>query len=152
MISDDPSNPNLNKQLRILGICWVLYGVIRLVSAVWLATVGNTATLMFGAILNRVPDRFTLMSYFHFVYGLVVAVSSICGALGFLAGAALLLGARIGRTLAIVAALLSVSSIPLGTTLGIYTLIVLLAWNPQRKSAAISATPVSNLKRQPSPL
>ena len=133
----------------MLGVCWALYGILRLLTAVWLASFSNTATLMFGALLNRVPDPFTLMSFFHFFYGVLVAVSAVCGILGVLAGLALLSGAQSGRMLAIIAAFLSVSSIPLGTTLGIYTLIVLLAWNARRKSATATGTPISNLKRQP---
>ena len=133
----------------MLGVCWALYGILRLVTAVWLAFFSSTATLMFGALLNRVPDPFTLMNFFHFFYSLLVAVSAACGILGVLAGLALLSGAQSGRMLAIIAAFLSVSSIPLGTTLGIYTLIVLLAWNARRKSATATGTPISNLKRQP---
>jgi hypothetical protein len=149
VIPDDPSNPNLNRHLRMLGVCWALYGILRLLTAVWLAFFSSTAILMFGALLSRVPDPFTLMNCFHFFYGLLVAVSAACGILGVLAGLALLSGAQSGRMLAIIAAFLSVSSIPLGTTLGIYTLIVLLAWNARRKSATVPGTPISNLKRQP---
>jgi hypothetical protein len=72
----------------------------------------------------------------------------VCGILGVLAGLALLSGARSGPTLAIVASFLSLSSIPLGTTLGIYTLIVLLRWSP-RNAATLSGVHVSSLKRQP---
>jgi hypothetical protein len=43
-----------------------------------------------------------------------------------LAGLALLANRRPARKLALLAAFLSVSEIPIGTTLGIYTLIVLL--------------------------
>jgi hypothetical protein len=149
MNSDDSSNPNLNRHLRILGICWVLYGIVRLATAVCLAIFSNTATLMFGALLNRVPDPFTLMNIFHFLYGLLVAISAVGGILGLLAGVALLAGAQSGRTLAIVAASLSLWSLPLGTTVGIYSLIVLLAWSPRRISAPVPGTPMSTLKRQP---
>lgn len=149
MISGDPDHPNLNRHMRTLGICWVLYGVVRTVTAVWLFVFSSTAALMFGALLNRVPDPFTLMNTFHFLYGLLVAISTICGALGVMAGIALLGGARFGRTLAIVAALLSLSNIPLGTTLGIYSLIVLLDRSPRRISEAVPGAPGSSLKRQP---
>ena len=137
----------ITRHLRILGICWVLYGIIRLATAVWLALFSNTATLMFGALLNRVADPFTLMNVFHFLYALVVAVSAVCGILGFLAGLALLSGAR--PTLAIIAGFLSLPSIPLGTTLGIYTLIILLRWNPSPNAAALPGVHASSLKRQP---
>jgi hypothetical protein len=149
MIPDEPITPNMTGHLRILGVCWVLYGILRIVTAVGLALFTNTATVMFGALLNRVADPFTLMSEFHFFYGLAVAISAICGVLGVLAGLALLAGNRSGRTLAIVAAFLSLSSIPLGTTIGIYSLIVLLTWSPRRTSSASSGVPLPGMKRQP---
>lgn len=140
---------SLTRHLRILGICWLLYGILRLVSAVWLALFSKTATLMFGALLGRVPDPFSLMNIFHFLYGLLVAVSAVRGILGVCAGLALLAGIRSGRTLAITAAFLSLSSIPLGTTLGIYSLIVLLIWSPQWTSPVASSVEITNLKREP---
>jgi hypothetical protein len=94
--------------------------------AALLAVYSGTATVMFGALLNRVPDPFTLMEAFHFMYIVWIALSVVCGILGFIAGLALLRGQRPGRTLALIAGFLSLSNIPLGTALGIYTLIVLL--------------------------
>jgi hypothetical protein len=109
-----------------MGSCWIVYGVIRLIVAVCLVVYSGTATVMFGALLNRVPDPFTLMTDFHVIYTLLIALSAVCGILGIVAGLALLAGNRVGRTLALIAAFLSLSDIPLGTTLGIYTLVVLL--------------------------
>jgi hypothetical protein len=94
--------------------------------AVCLVVYGRTAALMFGALLNRVPDPFTLLGIFHFLYTLMIVLSAVCGILGLIAGLALLAGQRSGRTLALLAGFLSLSNIPLGTTLGIYTLVVLL--------------------------
>src|ERR1700722_8417811 len=107
MYSDDLVTHNLGRQLRILGACWLIYGIICFVSALWLVSFTNTATVMFGALLNRVSDPLAI----------------VCGVLGVLAGLALVAGQRFGRVTAIIAALLSLSSIPLGTTLGIYSLI-----------------------------
>jgi hypothetical protein len=95
-----------------MGICLVLFS--------------GTATVMFGALLGRVPDPFALMSDFHIAYAAIVVLSVLCGLFGLLAGLALLANQRPARMLAIIAAFLSVSEIPFGTTLGIYTLIVLL--------------------------
>jgi hypothetical protein len=53
-------------------------------------------------------------------------LSAVCGLFAFIAGAALIGGLRSGRKLALIAAVLSVSDIPLGVTLGIYTLVELL--------------------------
>jgi len=81
---------------------------------------------MFGALLARVPNPFALMSDFHIVYAGIVVLAFLCGLFGILAGLALLANQRVARMLALLAAFLSVSKIPFGTTLGIYTLIVLL--------------------------
>jgi len=126
MSSHDTVAPSLSRHLRTLGICWIVYGVIRLIMAVCLVIYGSTATVMFGTLLNRVPDPLTLMSVFHFMYTVMIALSAVCGILGLMAGLALLAERRLGRMLALVAGFLSLSNIPLGTTLGIYTLIMLL--------------------------
>ena len=149
MISDDPSTQNASQHLRILGICWVAYGLIRLAIAVFLAFFANTATVMFGALLNRVPDPFTMMSIFHFFYGLLLVFSVVCGIVGVLAGIALLSGARSGPSVATVAGFLSLSDIPLGTTLGIYTLIVFLAWSARRRTNSVSDVQRPKLNREP---
>jgi hypothetical protein len=122
--SNDLVAPGLGGHTRLLGICWVAYGIIRLAMAVWLVSFAGTATLMFGALLNRVADPFTLMGIFHFLYAATVVLSIICGLIGLVAGLALLGGQRSARTLCLIAGFLSLPNIPLGTTLGIYTLIV----------------------------
>lgn len=114
---------------RILGICWMLYGILRLLMALWLILFSGTATVMFGALLMRVPNPFALMSDFHILYGTLVVLSILCGVLGLLAGAVLLSKSSTARTLPLLAAFFSVSEIPFGTTLGIYTLVVLLRSN-----------------------
>lgn len=126
MTSNDLVAPGLGDHARRLGICWVIYGVIRLAVAVFLISFGGTATLMFGALLNRVADPFTLMGAFHFLYAVAVVVSAACGLFGLVAGFALLGGQRSARTLCLIAGFLSLPNLPFGTTLGIYTLIVCL--------------------------
>jgi hypothetical protein len=111
---------------RTLGVCWLVYGFLRCVVGILLVLFSGTATVMFGALLNRVPNPFALMGDFHIVYAGMVVLSVLCGFFGVLAGLALLANQRSARMLALVAAFLSVSEIPFGTTLGIYTLIVLL--------------------------
>lgn len=124
MTSNDMVVPSLGDQTRPLGVCWVIYGVIRLATAVWMIGFAGTATLMFGALLNRVADPFTLMGAFHFLYAAAIVLSIVCGLLGVVAGLALLGGQRSARTLCLIAGFLSLPNLPLGTTLGIYTLIV----------------------------
>jgi hypothetical protein len=149
MIPDDQVPPKPIRHLRILGICWVLYGILCLVSSVGLFLFRNTATVMFGALLSRVRDPFSMMNLFHFLYGLRIAIAGATGILGIMAGFGLLGGARFAKTLAIVAAFLSLSSIPLGTTLGIYSLIVLLTSSHDPAFTAVSGVSAPNVKRLP---
>lgn len=81
---------------------------------------------MFGALLVRVPNPFALMSDFHAIYGALIVLSILCGIIGILAGVVLLGSKSSGRTLPLIAAFLSLSEVPFGTTLGIYTLVILL--------------------------
>ena len=111
---------------RTLGICWIIYGIIRLAMALWLFFFNGTATVMFGALLSRAPDPFTLMSEFHVIYVGLIVLSVLCGVLGLLGGMAMMGGQGSGRSVVILAAFLSLSEMPLGIALGVYTLIVLL--------------------------
>jgi hypothetical protein len=82
---------------------------------------------MFGALLSRVADPFTLMSIFHFLYIVAILVAVLSGLIGIIAGFALLAGRSSARSLSLGAGFLSLCDIPLGTTLGIYTLIIFLS-------------------------
>jgi hypothetical protein len=116
---------------KFLGLCWVIYGVLRLAMAIWLVLFTGTATVMFGALLGRVPNPFVLMGWFHMSYALAIVISALAGIFGLLGGVTLLSGARAGRMLLLVAAFLSLSEIPLGLTLGVYTLVVFLRLQPR---------------------
>jgi hypothetical protein len=116
-------NSRLNSST--LGSLWIVYGILRLVAVVLLILFTGTATVMFGALLNRVPDPYTLMTTFHILYIAAIIVTALSGLCGLFAGLNLLAG-KSARTLPLVAAFLSVADLPLGTTLGIYTLILYL--------------------------
>jgi hypothetical protein len=110
----------------ILGVLWIAYGILRLIVAVGLVMFSGTATLMFGALLTRVANPFALMADFHMIYTATIALSILCGVLGILAGLAFLGSQQPPRVLGLLAGFFSVSEVPFGTTLGIYTLIILL--------------------------
>jgi hypothetical protein len=126
MSLDQSAAGNLSGHRQILGVCWIVYGIFRLIMGICLVLFSGTATVMFGALLSRAPDPFALMGDFHIVYVGIVVLTALCGLFGLLAGLVLLANQRPARMLALLAAFLSVSEIPFGTTLGIYTLIVLL--------------------------
>lgn len=126
MTVDDSSTRSLSGPHRTLGTLWIVYAIFRAIIGIALILWSATATLMFGALLSRVADPFSLMSEFHIVYIGLIVLSFICALLGLLAGLALLAGQGSARNLAILAAFFSVSEIPFGITLGIYTLVVFL--------------------------
>jgi len=108
-----------------LGALWFIYAILRLIAVVLLVLYAGTATVMFGALLTRVTDYQTFMAIFHILYTAAIIVTALSGLFGLLAGLALLAG-KSARTLSLVAAFLSLSDLPLGTTLGVYTMIVFL--------------------------
>lgn len=117
---------NPGRNWSILGSLWLIYGIIRLAVVILLILYSGTATVMFGALLARVPDYLPLMTVFHFFYAVAIIVTVLAGLCGIFAGLALLAGKPSASSLALTAGFLSVSDIPLGTTLGIYTLIIFL--------------------------
>lgn len=129
MPSEDFATSGLGNQRRTLGFLWIVYAIFRLIVGIALILWSGTATVMFGALLARVPDPFSMMAEFHIVYMGVIVLSFVCAVLGIFAGLALLANGGSARILAILAAFFSVSEIPFGTTLGIYTLLVFLRSN-----------------------
>ena len=117
-------NPRANSST--LGALWIVYAILRLVAVILLVLYTGTATVMFGALLTRVPDPFTLMTIFHILYIAAIIVTALSGLFGLFAGLALLAGKSTARALSLIAAFLSLSDLPLGVTLGIYTLIIFL--------------------------
>jgi len=86
----------------------------------------GVATVMFGALLSRVGNSSLWMDLFHAWYAVAILITILAGIFGLLGGAGLLTRRSSARTFSLVASFFSVSDLPLGTTLGIYTLIVSL--------------------------
>jgi uncharacterized membrane protein len=126
MSTNTLASGNPSRNWSALGSLWLVYGILRLAVVILLILYSATATVMFGALLSRVPDYLPLMTVFHIFYGVAIIVTALAGLFGILAGLALLVGRPSARALSLVAGFLSVSDIPLGTTLGIYTLIIFL--------------------------
>jgi hypothetical protein len=93
-------------------------------------------TVMWGALLNRVPNPFVWMSFFHFWLLGVIALLVVTGVFSFLAAVALLGGSRSGRNLGLIAGFLGLVTGPLGVLLGAYTLLVLFPRGTSTPAAA----------------
>jgi len=110
--------------MRSLGICWILYGVWRLLLGAVLVLGAETATVMFGALLSRVADPYSLMTLFHVVYVGNILYSAFCGVLAILSGVTLSGHGRNARGIAVLTSLFSLPDLPLGIVLASYTLYV----------------------------
>ena len=111
---------------RTLGVLWLIFGVLRVLGAVWMVLYSGTLTVMWGALLNRVPDPLSWMTMFHFFLTAAVVYYVILAIVSFLAAFSLLSRPASAGTLALVAAFLAVMSGPLGVALGIPTIVIFL--------------------------
>jgi|SRR3954470_3447861 hypothetical protein len=124
-----------NRQL--LGILWVVYSFVVFMGAGVLFVLANT---LFNNVRPMVTG--TQPVYFPgFLQPLLsfVSVVLICKALlGVIAGVGLLQRQHWARMIAIVAAFFALLSVPFGTALGIYTLVVLMSQNAEQEYAKIA--------------
>jgi hypothetical protein len=112
--------------MRNLGILWVVYGLLRLIMALGIFMWSATLTLMWGALLSRVPNPFALMDYFHLFLVFAIVLGIVAGIVAIIAGLALMSGGGSSRRLGLVAAFFGLINGPLGIALGAYTLVVLV--------------------------
>jgi|GEM_PF-2079132 len=117
----------LRRHTRIMGILWLIFGVMRIATALLLVIKSGVLALMWGALLNRVPDPQAWMKRFEAGLAVLAVVLIISAVASLGAGLALLSRARIGRILGIVAAFLGFVGGPPAVALAVYTLIILLS-------------------------
>jgi hypothetical protein len=116
--------------MRNLGVLWVVYGLLRLIVALGAFLYSGTLTLMWGALLNRVPNPFFLMDVFHVWLGFAIILGIIAGVVSIIAGLAMMSGGS-ARGLGLLASFLGLINGPLGIALGAYTLVLLVPANPR---------------------
>ena len=111
---------------RTLGMLWLIFGVLRLLGATWMVLYSGTLTVMWGALLNRVPDPLSWMTMFHFFLTAAVVFYIILGVFSLVAGFFLLDPPASARTVVLVASILALMSGPLGVALGVPTIVFFL--------------------------
>jgi len=112
--------------LRTLGVLWLVFGVIRALGAVWMVLYSGALTVMWGALLNRVPDPLSWMAMFHLFLTAAIVFYAILAIVSFLAGFSLLTRPTSAKTIGLLAAFLALVSGPLGVALGVATVVLLL--------------------------
>lgn len=111
--------------MRTCGILWIIYGLLRLIGALGVFMYSATLTLMWGALLSRVPHPFALMDFFHVFLVLVIILGIVAGVVCIIAGLNLMSGAASAHKLAYLAAFFGLTNGPLGIALGVFTLVFL---------------------------
>lgn len=104
----------------------MIYGVICLAEAVWIAMNDAALTTMWGTLVSRVGDPFAWMNSFRLLLVGVIALAVGAGFLALLAGMALMRRTSASRPLVMTASFLAILNGPLGIALGVYTLVLLV--------------------------
>jgi hypothetical protein len=128
------ANQALNGHVRVMGILWAIYSGFRILMALWTIVFSRMMMPMFESFIPRDADA-NVMPLFHIMSGFYLAsgiYSVLAGAVGFWAAWALLKHEPNGRILALVIAVISLISIPFGTGLGVYTLVILMPAKAER--------------------
>jgi zinc transporter ZupT len=117
----------LAAHVRVLGVLWAIYGGFQVLMAFWTVAMSRFYVSMFEDFVSRdanFPASFIPSIRTIFIWSGIFAF--VTGAIAGFAGWALLRRDPSGRVTALVAAFVSLISIPLGTGLGVYTLIEFL--------------------------
>ena len=127
----------VQEHVRLVGILWMAYSALSLVGGIVVYVVAHT---IFGGMFrppNGPPPEITmwLRPLLTFISGLILAKA----AAGFVAGWGLLQRESWARVLTLIVAFVALFNVPLGTTLGIYTLWVLLPTRSDDEYRAIAA-------------
>ena len=131
---------NLQARSNTVGILWLISALVCFVKAAWIALESPILTLMWGALLNRVPNPFAWMSDFHAVLMGIIVWDVVAGIFALMGGLAWMQNSRSTRFLLTVASLLALITGPVGLMLGVYTLAAALSGTEPR-SATIHSMP-----------
>lgn len=104
----------------------MIYGVICLAEAVWIAVNDAALTTMWGTVVSRVADPFAWMNSFRIFLVGMIALAVCAGFLALVAGMALMRRTSPSRPLVLIASFLGILNGPLGIALGVYTLVLLV--------------------------
>jgi hypothetical protein len=126
--SPDPAEV-LNNHLQDIGILWVVFSIFHMLMGVWALVFAHYVMPEMLRMFSQQMNSNVTMPFPEFLkvfYMISFVFSMITGVVGLCAGWSLLRREQCGRTLALVAAFICLISIPFGTALAAYTLVVLL--------------------------
>jgi hypothetical protein len=116
----------VDHNLRVLGVLWLVYSVLRGLGVIWFLSVGR---VMLPFILSRIPFGPPELPLGRLITGMFffgTTLAAFLALLGVITAWGLLQRESWGRMLALIVGVVALLSIPFGTALGVYTLWVLL--------------------------
>jgi hypothetical protein len=132
----DPASPNgpqaarVHKHLKTLAALWIVYGILRLLEAVWVLAVGR---MVVPQVLSEITGSIAGFPTWLSLEGIVKsgllfagAWSGVLGAIELFAAWGLMERRPWARILVLIFGFLVLWRFPFGTALGIYTIWVLL--------------------------
>jgi len=127
-----------------MAILWIVFSAFRILMGAWTLAFSHFMLPMMSGFMGQMnqeaqPFFGSLMDMLRVVYGFTFVYSLVTGAAGLVAAWGLLQREPWGRIVAIVMAIVSLVSIPFGTALGVYTLVVLLASDAERNYRSVAA-------------
>ena len=127
-----PVISRVEQHVKILGVLWIAYAVFHAIGGCILLLVANT---IFG--------RFSEHPNANFVHPLLAGIGIFLlakSALSVLAGVGLLERQSWARSLVLILAVIALIDVPLGTTLGVFTLWVLMSPQADRYYERLAAS------------
>jgi hypothetical protein len=124
-----PAAEKLSTHLRVMGVLWVVYSILRVFMGAMTLAVSHYFLPMMSSFMPRDVSPVPIVAMLHGVYAFTFVYSVAAGIAGIVAASGLLQRKPWGRVMALVMAFISVINIPFGTAIGVYTLVVLLSSN-----------------------
>jgi hypothetical protein len=116
----------LEGHIKVMGVLWLAYSALRVLAGMMVLAFSHFIVPIIANAMPPDASPFPVANFLQAIYGFVFVYCVITGILGAIAGYGLLQRQSWGRTMALVMAFISLFSLPFGTAMGVYTLIVLL--------------------------
>jgi hypothetical protein len=130
LVTVDPA-ARFRRHLKLIGAFWIAYSVLGILVGIGCLIAG---VVLMPAIAQR-AEHALFVPYLLFGIGAVMLLKTLIGAA---AGAALLQARPWARIVILIYSFLALLNFPLGTALGVYSLVVLLPEEGERYYSALS--------------
>ena len=148
VIGPQPSPNRVEQNIRVLGILWLVVGGIDALGGIFMWFIGSA---LFASMAQMNPPSGMPVGFMQVVFGIVGFLILIKAGVDAVVGWALLRRQSWARLVTIIMAFFTLLSFPLGTTLGVYSLWVLLPAQSEREYAQLVANPSAGERKASAP-